>query len=89
MAFFHHLRDPRHPARVAVGVIEKHRVACLHVVTHKVARLVVANAIPAGPPLFLQVGDAENVGLALHQPMLHQASFTTRASGESSNSRER
>ena len=54
---------------VAVGVVEQHAVADLHLVAHEVARLVVAHAVPRLGADALEVVDGERVGFGLHQPV--------------------
>src|SRR6185436_6244392 len=55
-------------------VVEEHPVADLHVLEHKVARLIVADAAPGRGAAGRRehVVDRALVGLAFHQPVLHR-----------------
>jgi len=65
----HHADDARF---VAVGVIEKCKVAFVHIVAHEVTRLVVAYAIPVVRSIWhgLEIVNREGIRLRLHQPVL-------------------
>src|SRR5690606_3342996 len=62
-------RDPGHPRRLGVRVIEEDEIADGHLVAHVVARLVVADAVPLGSPVAPEVVDRVDLGLALDQPV--------------------
>ena len=52
-------------------MIEEDLVADLHVVTHHVAGLVIADAVPGFATIALEVVDAVHVRFAFHQPISH------------------
>jgi len=52
-------------------MVIQHKITDLHVVAHRISRLVVSHPFPPGALLALQVFDGEDVGLALHQPGAH------------------
>jgi len=51
---------------LAARVIEKHLVADLHVVTHGIARLIVANTIPHLSAIALEIVDTVGIRFGLH-----------------------
>ena len=64
IAFLDHLHDADDTGLLAVGRVEKHLIALLHLVAHHVARLLVANAVPVLGLLRhrLEVIDAKDIG---------------------------
>src|SRR5690606_22197924 len=54
---------------LGVRVVEQHLVADFHAITHEVAGLVVAHAVPRLGPDAFEVVDGECVGFGLHQPV--------------------
>jgi hypothetical protein len=57
----------------ATGVVEEDLVAGAHGVAEEIAGLVVADAVPGGGGVGagLEVGEAEDVGLGFHEPVVH------------------
>ena len=66
-----HFHDADDAYFFAVRVVEKYLVTDPHVVTHHVARLVVANTVPGFAPIALEIIDAVDIGLGFHQPVCH------------------
>src|SRR5205085_3258982 len=69
--FARDLADPDDRLRIGARVVEEDAIAALHAVAEKIARRVVAYAVPLGGLLWgrAEVVEGEHAGLGLDQPI--------------------
>src|SRR5690606_9901242 len=80
----HDLDDARDARFRAARMVEERAVAALHVVAHEVARLIVADAVPASRLAWSrgEVVDTEGRRLRLHEPITHSRTSRAAARGQ-------
>ena len=66
IGFAGNAHEPDDAGLLAIGVVEKYLVTNRHIVTHEVARLVVANTVPGLALVAFQIVDTVVVRLGFH-----------------------